>query len=140
MIDLKTLELSGLYTKKDIDNCNVIIQGIYFIFNKNDELMYIGKSNNIFNRMRSHYNGSNGEKNICHNYYSFRYGILNDPTDRDIYETWYINKMKPPLNAQKIFSYKSQKDRYANTLKEIDAEERIKEIVFKKIDDCFLLA
>lgn len=140
MIELKPLELSGLYVKKDIENCNVIIQGIYFIFNQKNELMYIGKSNNIFKRMKDHYRGTGGEEDVCHNYCSFQFGILNDPTDRDIYETWYINKMQPPINTAKLFSYISSKEKYSKSTKTVGVDKGIKETVFKIMDECLLLA
>lgn len=140
MIELTPLELSGSYVKRDIENCNVIIQGIYFIFNEKDKLMYIGKSNDIFKRMKDHYRGIGGEEGVCHNYHSFQYGILNDPVDRDIYETWYINKMKPPINTRKLFSYESKKEEYSRVQKTIGVEDGIKEVVFKMIDECLLLA
>jgi len=53
----------------------------------------------------------------------------------DIYETWYINKMQPKLNIEKIFNYSSQYDteKYNSTFKQ-RAEH--KAAVRAKLDIC----
>ena len=36
------------------------------------------------------------------------YAEVPDPVDRELYETYYINKCKPPLNRSKTITYKSR--------------------------------
>lgn len=115
MIKLPELEFSGFFTKEMI-NIKFTVPGIYRIYNSEKVLMYIGKSVNIFNRMYQHFNGSHCDEVLKHNYYYFDFSILNCPVDRDMYETYYINKMKPPINENKVYLYESEREKYIKYL------------------------
>lgn len=71
--------------------------GIYFIYNEYGNLVYIGKSANLRNRLYSHFK-------IHKEYESFRFIQIDDEFDREIYETYYINKFKPSNNKDKKYT------------------------------------
>lgn len=58
--------------------------------NDNDELVYIGKSKNLINRIASSIQEKKATK--------YRYALLESDADMNIYEIYYISKYKPKLN------------------------------------------
>jgi len=84
-------------------------KGIYFIYNIKRKLMYIGKASNIRHRLRQHTKGYwNIDYDIVDNFVYFKYVIIEDSLNRELYETYYINELKPKLNKHKVFTYKSE--------------------------------
>ncbi len=109
MIMLPELPLSNFYNVGDYRDLDKYSSGLYFFYNVGSELMYIGNSEHLLSRIRSHINGNGHTDNIKHNFKIYRFAILEDPVDRDIYETWYINLWKPVLNTAKVFTYQTQR-------------------------------
>ena len=86
---------------------------VYFFYDYSNTLLYVGKTSNITERMRQHLSPKNilgqpwkeslNKKNIilykCEN-----------PTDLDIYETYFINKYKPNYNRDKCYKYQPSFD------------------------------
>lgn len=83
--------------------------GLYLIYNKEDELLYIGKAKNLYSRIISHLNGSSNLKDIYHNFYKVKMIFVNDPLYRELYETYMINTLKPLLNVEKVITYRSMR-------------------------------
>jgi hypothetical protein len=83
--------------------------GVYLFYNNMDQIMYIGKASNMRNRIMSHILGNSNTADVCHNFSKVECIYVDDPTDRDIYETYLINTLQPPLNIEKVFSFKSQR-------------------------------
>ncbi len=106
--------------------------GIYKIYNKNNEVMYIGKAASLRQRICQHMSSSSNSYDINHNFYTIRCIYVDDPFEREIFETFLINTMKPPLNWDKVFTYKSQ--RYSEKFRhpEIVREEKIEEEIENK--------
>ncbi len=78
------------------------VGGVYFIFNKNDEIVYIGTSSNIQKRIASHlgknknkYAGITNKDDIQMISFIESYKLLQD---RHIVERFYIDKYKPKYN------------------------------------------
>jgi|GEM_PF-3825730 len=69
--------------------------GVYFIYNDERELIYIGKSSNLQERIVSSLSERRGT------YY--RYVLTNTAIDASIYEAYYISKHKPIKNVQYKF-------------------------------------
>lgn len=65
--------------------------GIYRLYNEDLHLIYIGKSYDLFQRIST----SSYQRQA----YCYDYCVLDSRADTDIYELFYINKYKPPLNA-----------------------------------------
>lgn len=68
--------------------------GVYFIYNDEEELIYIGKSMNLFERLVGSLADKKGSK--------YRFTIPNTKSDTHLYELYYISKMKPPLNKDTV--------------------------------------
>lgn len=67
------------------------ISGIYKIYDKSKNLIYIGKSYTLGKRIVQ----SIGERKG----YYFSYAIVNNKADTDLYEIYYISLIQPALNA-----------------------------------------
>ena len=74
--------------------------GIYVFYSIEGYAIYIGKSENISERNKQHYNEV---KKFAIAMECFR---IDNETDRDIYETYLINKWQPVLNDRKVFEFK----------------------------------
>ncbi len=130
LIELKKLKLSDYIKMKNFTATKEYNskQGIYFLYNKHKELMYIGKAKNIGCRIMQHKDNYKTKIHYCY----FKYTELICPADRDIYETYYINKLKPPLNKAKVYLYKSQYEelRYFSEYDLIKKQKLKKEIAW----------
>lgn len=67
---------------------------IYKMFNKNDEIIYIGKTLNLKERIKQH----KQEKDWFCEVSIIYYAVCESKTDMDIYEIYYINKCNPKYN------------------------------------------
>lgn len=97
----------------DLNNLRSIpnSKGIYFIYNSYEELMYIGKSIHIHDRITQHLNKYSEDYDWKHNFKKMKYIELNNSSDKELddYETYFINKCKPPLNISKTYTYQTQR-------------------------------
>lgn len=109
MIMLQELALSEFYNVGDYHDLDKYSSGLYFFYNDDNELMYVGNSEHLLSRVRGHITGNEHTGDIKHNFKKYRFAILEDAVDRDIYETWYINLWKPALNTAKVFTYYTQR-------------------------------
>lgn len=72
---------------------------VYFMYDKNNEIVYIGRTRNLYNRMYTHFTPSivkneQWKKNV----YFIKYFEYEDFQDMCIMEEYYINKHKPSYN------------------------------------------
>ncbi len=94
--------------------------GIYFLF-YNNELLYIGETTKLLDRLYTHKCGYKNRIKINFNQFS----IINcDKSKLDILEKKYIELLKPKYNVQ----HQWEKSKITNTAK----KNRIKEIAIKK--------
>jgi hypothetical protein len=75
--------------KNNIYNYPVELSGVYILY-ENDKVVYVGKSNNMKNRITQHKKDKEFNKIIC---LSFE-----NEGDKNIYELYYISKFKPKYN------------------------------------------
>jgi len=94
--------------------------GVYAFYSKEGYLIYIGKTASFKQRMNYHL--SDGYKKLISRMEVFR---LDNEIDREIYETYLINKWKPLFNIKKTFSYSP----LSKMLKEFDPFESVEEII-----------
>lgn len=79
---------------------------IYFFYDKDKNLLYIGKTTALPKRLSAHFSSSVMEDEPWKtqvdksNIVTYR---CNTKTDLDIYETYLINKLKPIYNEEKVF-------------------------------------
>lgn len=79
---------------------------IYFLFNSEDTLLYIGKSISVINRLRTHFSKTDLIKYPWKSTIDKKKVTLykcSNTTDLDIYETYFINRYKPKYNQDKLF-------------------------------------
>lgn len=67
---------------------------IYKITNENDIVLYVGQTKNIDSRIKNHLSN----RHWIQEGYKIYIAIMNNKTDSDIYEIYYINKLNPFYN------------------------------------------
>jgi len=70
--------------------------GLYFIYNEKKELIYIGKSGNVGNRIIT----SVRSENLQGEAYYINVKMLENKSDVNLYELYYISKFKPIYNRE----------------------------------------
>lgn len=102
--------------------------GIYRFYGEDNEILYIGKAKKLRQRLRHHIECAwvSNTEDVAHNFCFVRCFFVDDPMELDIYETYLINTLKPPLNREKTFTYKH--DRYNLKYQAEEALEEKKQI------------
>lgn len=106
--------------------------GIYIIFGSNDNVLYVGKAKELRGRVKGHFAGKTSLKDMAHNFYEVSGFFCDDETERDIYETYIINILKPKLNVEKAYTYNTS--RFDNVFLSEEAKQRSLEKL-KRIDE-----
>lgn len=87
--------------------------GLYFFYGgKNHaELLYIGKAGELQGRVLDHVKKrkSSNTRLIAHNFKRVEVYYLEDLVLLDLAETFLINSLKPKLNSEKVWTYKTEK-------------------------------
>jgi excinuclease UvrABC nuclease subunit len=112
--DLRDMPIDNTLTKSDLYECDHILsdkmksiprngRGIYVLYSLTGKVLYIGKSENIKNRLRCHLKGS---EKITREYIPFvssvRVLYMDDEIRRDSLfsvERWFIAQLKPVFNV-----------------------------------------
>ena len=78
--------------------------GIFMFYNKNDELLFVGKARKIRKQKKKHFE-DNVSPMIKHRdeVYKISVCIVEEAMDREIYETYAINTLKAKYNIDKVF-------------------------------------
>lgn len=106
--------------------------GIYFFYSSEATLLYVGKTQDMQQRVRQHFGDKGHLKRFMHNVLTVKYIIVDCPMKRDIYETYAINTQRPLLNREKVWLYEPKYiENLADPLYKSDDEDywerRIKE-------------
>ena len=78
--------------------------GIILFYNINDELLFVGKARKLRQRVKKHL-----EDNVSplkphrEEVYRIDVSFVEDPMEREIYETYLINKLEAKYNVDKVF-------------------------------------
>lgn len=96
---------------ENVDRIPKKIPGIYKFYGEDGTtLMYIGKTADLRDRISKHLSSKDQTSyDIYHNFYYIACLFVEDEVDREIYETYMINVLKPLLNWKKVYTYQSQK-------------------------------
>lgn len=70
--------------------------GIYLLYDSAEKLIYIGQSDNLWERIFQ-------QLKVMPDAKAFRVVYIDDPYEREIYETAMINSLKPSKNKAKVF-------------------------------------
>ena len=102
--------------------------GLYAFYAKDDELLYVGKTKNLFTRVRQHCLGNDSNTGpVSHNIAYLHYWIIESETDLEIYETYMINTLKPAWNKDKVYTYKTRRYHPRYRIPE-ELEEELREL------------
>jgi excinuclease UvrABC nuclease subunit len=78
--------------------------GVFLFYNINDELLFVGKARKLRQRIKKHFEDQVSPiKNHRDEVYRIDICIVDEPMDREIYETYIINKLKSKYNIEKVF-------------------------------------
>ncbi|MCA1062630.1 nucleotide excision repair endonuclease (plasmid) [Cytobacillus spongiae] len=78
--------------------------GIILFYNINDELLFVGKARKLRQRVKKHLEDNVSPlRNHRDEVYRIDVAIVEDAMDRDIYETYIINKLQAKYNVDKVF-------------------------------------
>lgn len=78
--------------------------GFFMFFNKENELLFVGKARKIRQRVKKHFEDNvspiKDHRNEVHKIEVF---IVEDQMEREIYETFAINHFRAKYNTEKVF-------------------------------------
>ncbi|WP_108670990.1 nucleotide excision repair endonuclease [Peribacillus acanthi] len=78
--------------------------GIFMFFNINDELLFVGKARKLRQRIKKHFEDNVSPiRNHRDEVYKIEVCVVEDPTEREIYETFIINELQSKYNVDKVF-------------------------------------
>ena len=98
------IEIPSIYGFIDFHQIPRDKGGIFMFYNKNDELLFVGKARKIRQRIKKHFE-DNVSPMLKHRaeVYKISVCIVEDPMDREIYETYAINTLRAKYNIDKVF-------------------------------------
>lgn len=96
-------QLSHIYGFTDFHLITRERGGIFMLYNEQDELLFVGKARKLRQRIKKHFEDSvSVMKEKRDEVYKIEVCIVDDPVDREIYETYIINKFKAKYNVEKV--------------------------------------
>lgn len=97
-------ELSSVYGFIDYHRIPRDKGGIIMFFNKNDDLLFVGKARKLRQRVKKHFEDTVSPIKLYRDeVYKIAVCFVEDPMNRDIYETYIINKLKAKYNVDKVY-------------------------------------
>lgn len=77
--------------------------GIFMFYNKNDELLFVGKARKLRPRIKKHFEDTVSViKDHRDEVTKIAICLVEDAVDREIYETYIVNKLKAKYNVEKV--------------------------------------
>ncbi|WP_282938609.1 nucleotide excision repair endonuclease [Paenibacillus sp. RC67] len=96
-------ELSNIYGFTDFHLISREKGGIFMFYNAKDELLFVGKARKLRPRIKKHFEDTvSPMKDHRNEVTKIDVCIVEDPVDREIYETYIINKLKAKYNIEKV--------------------------------------
>ncbi|GIO25052.1 nucleotide excision repair endonuclease [Oceanobacillus sp. J11TS1] len=78
--------------------------GIFLFFDKNEELLFVGKARKLRQRIKKHFEDNVSPiKNHRDEVNKIDICLVEDPMEREIYETYIINQLQSKYNVDKVF-------------------------------------
>jgi excinuclease UvrABC nuclease subunit len=97
-------ELSNIYGFTEFHLIPRDKGGIFMFYNNKQELLFVGKARKLRQRIKKHFEDTVSpikahrdevaKIDVC---------VIEDPVDREIYETYIINELKSKYNIDKVF-------------------------------------
>jgi excinuclease UvrABC nuclease subunit len=96
--------LSSVYGFTDYNRIPRDKGGMILFFNKSDELLFVGKARKLRPRVKKHFEDNVSPiKQYRDEVYKIAVFEVEEAMDREIYETYIINKLHAKYNLDKIF-------------------------------------
>lgn len=78
--------------------------GIFLFYNKDDELLFVGKARKLRQRIKKHFEDNVSPiKNHRDEVNKIDICFVEEPMEREIYETYLINQLQSKYNVDKVF-------------------------------------
>ena len=78
--------------------------GIFMFFNKENDLLFVGKARKIRQRIKKHFEDNvSPMKKYRDEVHKIEVFEIDDPMEREIYETFAINHLRAKYNLEKVF-------------------------------------
>lgn len=98
------IEIPSIYGFIDFHQLPRDVGGIFMFYNKDNELLFVGKARKIRQRIKKHFEDNSSEMiNHRNEVYKISVCIVAEALDRDIYESYAINTLKSKYNIDKAF-------------------------------------
>ncbi|ETI69321.1 nucleotide excision repair endonuclease [Neobacillus vireti] len=96
--------LSSVYGFTDYHKIPRDKGGMILFFNADDELMYVGKARKLRPRVKRHFEDTVSPiKSYRDEVYKIAVIVVDNPMEREIYETYAINTLHAKYNVDKVF-------------------------------------
>lgn len=78
--------------------------GIFMFYNINDELLFVGKARKLRQRIKKHFEDNvSPMKKHRDEVYTIDICYVEDPMEREVYETYVVNTLEAKYNIDKVF-------------------------------------
>lgn len=78
--------------------------GLFFLYNADNELLFVGKARKVRQRIKKYFDGNVAPlNNHKHEVHKIEIYEVEDPMAREIYETYAINAFRAKYNTEKVF-------------------------------------
>ncbi|MBD7937871.1 MULTISPECIES: nucleotide excision repair endonuclease [Cytobacillus] len=99
-----TTAISHLYGFTDFTKIPRDKGGMILFFDKKENLLFVGKARKLRQRVKKHFDDQVSPiKNHREQVSKIACIYVDDPVEREIYETYIINKLKAKYNTEKVF-------------------------------------
>lgn len=96
-------QLSHIYGFTDFILISRDKGGFFMFYNDKDELLFVGKARKLRPRIKKHFEDSvSVMKNHRDEVAKIEIYLNEDPVEREIYETYILNKFKAKYNVEKV--------------------------------------
>lgn len=109
------------FTKWELRGDEMLVRnaaGVYLLYDKKGSLLYVGKSGNLRKRLLSHVRGHGASSRFFREIHDIQVYFCDDPTERELYETYLINNLKPRYNTAKAYYIEEDRDKELTKLEE----------------------
>jgi excinuclease UvrABC nuclease subunit len=97
-------ELSSVYGFTDYRSIPRDKGGIFMFYNINEQLLYVGKARKLRQRIKKNFEDNLSPiKKYRDEVYKISVCVVDDPMEREIYETYIINTLEAKYNIDKVF-------------------------------------
>jgi hypothetical protein len=102
--DISKTEISSEYGFIDYHQIPRDKGGLILFFNKEEELLFVGKARKLRQRVKKHFEDNVSPiKQHRDEVEKIAVSYVEDPMEREIYETYIINQLKSKYNVDKAF-------------------------------------